>query len=98
MYEHGRVLCAQYCRYGELYYPPYEIYGDNLNKTEEALNRMAHSSKLWSLFENTPSFQDDSMLHSEIEYDQHVIRKNQQLAYQGVLVKCKDVGITKAEL
>ena len=37
-------------------------------------------------------------LHSEIEYDQQVIERNQRLAYQGVLDTCKDVGITEAEL
>ena len=38
------------------------------------------------------------MLHSELEYDQHVIKTNQRLAYQGVLDNYKDVEITKAEL
>ena len=98
MYEHEGVLYAQYCHYGELYYQPYKIYGNDFNKTEEAINRMAYSGKLWSLYDNTPSFQDNHMLRSEIEYDQKVIKTNQRLAYQGVLYNCKDVGITKAEL
>ena len=33
-----------------------------------------------------------------MEYNQHVIERNQRLAYQGVLDNCKDVGITEAEL
>ena len=33
-----------------------------------------------------------------MEYDQHVSKRNQQLAYQGVLDNCKDVGITEPEL
>ena len=37
-------------------------------------------------------------LCSEMEYDQRVIEMNQELAYQGVLDNCKDVGITEAEL
>ena len=59
---------------------------------------MAHSSKLWSLCDNAPSFQDNTVLRSELEYDQHVIETNQRLAYQGVLDNCKDIGITEAEL
>ena len=81
---------------GELYYTPYEIYGDKLEETEEAVGGMAHSSGLWSLCDNTPPFQGNPMLHSEKEYDQHVIKMNQRLAYQGVLDKCNDVGITKS--
>ena len=54
---------------------------------------MAHSSELWSLCDNAPLFQVNHMLRlrSEMEYDQHVIESNQQLAYQGVLDNCKDV-------
>ena len=61
---------------------------------------MAHSSELWSLCDNAPSFQDNPMLClcSKMEYDQFVIEMNQQLAYQGVLDNCKDVAITEAEL
>ena len=33
-----------------------------------------------------------------MEYNQHVIKKNQRLAYQGVLDNCKDVGIAEVEL
>ena len=59
---------------------------------------MAHSGELWSLCDNTPSFQDNTMLRSEMEYNQQVIEMNQRLAYQGVLDNCNDVRITKAEL
>ena len=60
----------------ELYYQSCKIYGDNPTITEEAINRMAHFSKLWSLCDNTPSFQDNPMLRSELEYDQHVTNTN----------------------
>ena len=43
------------------------------------------------------SFQDNPMLRSEIEYDQHTIETNQRLAYHEVLDNYKDVGITKTE-
>ena len=61
---------------------------------------MFHSSELWFLCDNAPSFQDNPMLclRSEIKYDQCVIETNQRLAYQGVSNNCKDVGITKTEL
>ena len=61
---------------------------------------MAHFIKLWSLCDNAPPFQANPMLRlrSEMEYDQHVIERNQRLAYQGVLDNCIDVGITEAEL
>ena len=61
---------------------------------------MAHSSKSWSLCDNAPPFQVNSMLclRSAMEYDQQVIERNQLLAYQGLLNNCKDVGITEAEL
>ena len=54
--EHKGELHAQYCHCGEFYYQSYEIYGDDPAKTEEAIDRMAHSSKLWSLCDNAPSF------------------------------------------
>ena len=96
--KYEEVLYAQYCHYGELFYQSCKIYEDDPIKTEEAIDKMAHSSKLWSLCDNAPSFQDNPMLHSELEYDQHVIGTNQPLAYQGVLDNYKDVEITKAEL
>ena len=38
------------------------------------------------------------MFQSELLYDQHVIKRNQRIAYQGVLDNCEDVGITEADL
>ena len=61
--DHEGVLYAQYyhtaddCHYGEFYYQSCEIYGDDPTKTEEAIDRMAHSSEIWSLCsDNAPSF------------------------------------------
>ena len=111
--DHEGVLYAQYCHttddchYGELYYQSCEIYRDDPAETEEAIDRMAHSSEVWSLCDNAPSFslcdnapsfQDNLTFRSELEYDQQVIERNQQLACQSVLDNCKDVGITGAEL
>ena len=67
MYEYEGDLYAQYCHYGEVYYQSCEIYGNNPTETEKAIDRIAHSSKLWSLCDNSPSFQDNPMLHSELE-------------------------------
>ena len=100
MFEHERVVYVQYCLYGELYYTPYKIYGDEHDKNEEA-TRMAYSNNMWSLWSlcnNTPSFQDNPMLSSELEYHQQIIKMNQRLAFQGVLGNCHDVGIIKSEL
>ena len=94
VYEHIGVLYSQYFHYGTFYYQSCKIYGNDFNKTDEAMDRMAHSSKLRYLYDNAPSFQDNYMLCSEMDYDQRVIETNQQLAYQGVLDNCKDVGIT----
>ena len=58
--DHKGVLYAQYCHtaddchYGELYYQSCEIYGDDSAETEEAIVRMAHSSKVWFLCDNAP--------------------------------------------
>ena len=61
---------------------------------------MANSSELWSLCDNAPPFQVNPMLclRSEMEYGQKIIERKQRLAYQGLLDKCKDVGITEVEL
>ena len=66
---------------------------------------MTHFSEIWSLCDNTPYFSlcDNTpsfhlTLCSEMEYDQQVIERNQQLAYQGILDNYKDVGITELEL
>ena len=109
--DYQGVLYAQYCHttddchHGEFYYQSCEIYGDDPAETEETIDRMAHSSEVWSLYANTPSLSlcDTSpffhlTLCSEIEYYQQVIERNQRLAYQGILDNCRDVGITKAKL
>ena len=98
--EHKGILHAQYCQCGELYYQSCKIYGDDPTKTKETIDMLAHSGELWSLCDNASSFQVNPMLcHcSEIEYNQHVIERNQRLTYQGVLDNCKDVGMTEAEL
>ena len=98
--EHEGVLYVQYCHYGDVYYQSSEIYGNDSAKMEEAIDRMAHFSKLWSICVNAPSFQDFFLLRLcfEMEYDQRMIEINQQLIYQGVLVNCMDVVITEAEL
>ena len=108
---HKGVLYAQYCHaaddchYGEFYYQLCGIYRDDPAKTEEAIDRMAHSSDIWSLCDDVPSLSlcDNApsfhlTLCSEMEYNQQVIERNQRLAYQGILDNYKDVGITEAEL
>mmetsp|Transcript_41755 Transcript_41755/g.46612 ORF Transcript_41755/g.46612 Transcript_41755/m.46612 type:complete len:242 (+) Transcript_41755:2105-2830(+) len=98
---HDSVLFAQYSNcHHELYYESCEIYSDDPNESEEAINRLANSSKAWTLCDNTasPSLRDDSTFHSKFQYDKYVIERNQRLAYQGVLDNCEDVGITEAEL
>ena len=62
------------------------------------MTRMANSAELLSLCDNDPSFQDNPMLRSELEYDQQITKTNQQLKFQGVLENCHDVGITESEL
>ena len=101
MIEHEWILHSKYYYYGELYCKSCEIYvGDDPTKTKEAIDRMAHSSKVWSLCDNVPPFQVNPMLclRSKMEYDQQVIERNQQLTYQGLLDNCKDAGIAIAEL
>ena len=46
---------------------------------------MANSCESWSLCDNAPPLQVDPRLslHSEMEYDQQVLKRNQWLAYQG---------------
>ena len=77
--EHEGILHTQYCHYGELQCQSCKIYGDDPTKTEEAIDMVAHSSELWSLYDNAPPFQVNPMLclRSEIEHDQQVIERNQ---------------------
>ena len=98
--KHEGILHAQYCHYKKLYCQLCKIYGDDPTKTKETIDRIAHFSELWSHCDSASSFQANPMLclRSEIEYNQHMIERNQQLSYQGVLDNCKDVGITEAEL
>ena len=65
------VLYTQYysCNHGELYYQSCKIYGDDPVETEEAMNRMVRSSKLWSLCGNASSFLDNPMFHFELKYE-----------------------------
>ena len=61
---------------------------------------MANFSESWSLCNNASPLQVHPMLRlrSEMEYDRQVMKRNQRLAYQGLLDNCNDVGITEAEL
>ena len=96
---HDGVLFAKYSNcHRELYYDSSEIYGDDPNESEETINRIANSSEVWTLCDNAPSLEDDSMFHFEFLYEQHVTERNQRLAYQDILDNCADVGITEAEL
>ena len=52
--EYEGVLYAQYYHFGELYYQSCKIYGDDPNKTKEAIEMMANSSESWSLCDNVP--------------------------------------------
>ena len=98
MFEHDGVVYAKYCLYGELYYTPYEIYGDDPDKSEKAMTRMANSAELLSLCDSAPSFEDNPMLCSELEYDQQIIKMNQLLAFQGVLENYHNIDITEIKL
>ena len=95
--EYEGVLHAQYCHFGEIYYQSCEIYGDDPEETDEAIEIMANSSESWSLCDNAPPPQVHPMLSlcSEMEYDQQVMERNQRLTYQGLLDNCSNVGITE---
>ena len=47
--EYDGVLHAQYCQFGDIYYQPYEIYGDDPDAMDEAIEMMANSTESWSL-------------------------------------------------
>ena len=96
---HDGVPFAQYSNYHhELYYESCEIYGDDPNDSEEAIDRLANSGEVSWNNASSPSLGDDSTFHSDFLYDQYVIERNQPLAYQGMLDNCEDVGIPEAEL
>ena len=104
--EYEGVLHAQYCHFGEIYYQSCKIYEDDPAKTYEAIEMMANSSESRSLCDNAPPLQGHPILSlrsemefpSEMENDQQVMKRNQRLAYQGLLDNCNDVGITEVEL
>ena len=98
--EYDGVLHAQYCHFGDIYYQTCEIYGDDPDETDEAIEMMANSSESWSLCDGAPPLQGHPILSlgSEKEYGRQVIERNQRLAYQGLLDNCNHVEITKAEL
>ena len=95
MFEQDRVAYIQYCFCGNPYYTLYVIYGGDHEKTDEAMMRMAHPNKLWSLCDSAPSFKDNPILCSELTYNQQLLKINQHLVCQGVLDNCNDVGITE---
>ena len=103
----NNILHAQYCHVsGDLYYQPIEIYGDDPATLEEAIEMMANATQSWSLCDGAPPLQthpilslgSDKQYKSEMEFDRQVIERNCQLAYQGLLDNCEDVGITEAEV
>ena len=105
--EQHDILYAQYCHWTrDLYYQPIEIYGDDPDATDEAIEMMANSTESWSLCDGAPpmqghpiiTFGSDAQYDSEMEFDRQIIEQNNRLAYQGLLDNCEDVGITKAEL
>ena len=68
--EYDGVLHAQYCHFGEIYYQSCEIYGDDPDETDEAIEMMANSSESWSLCDNAFPLQGHSILSlcSEMKY------------------------------
>ena len=65
---------------------------------------IANSTESWSLCDGAPPLQDHPILNlgsenkynSEMDHDRQVMERNVRLAYQGLLDKCNDVGITEA--
>ena len=104
--EYDGVLYVQYYHLGEIYYRYCEIYGDDPDESEEAIEMLANSSELWPLCGDAPPLQGRPLLSlcSEmeykliLEYDRQVMEKNQRLVYKGLLDNCNDIGITEAEL
>ena len=74
---HDGVLLAQYSNcYQILYYESCEIYGDDLNDSEEAINRVANSGEVSWNDVSSPSLGDDSTFHSDFLCDKYVIKRN----------------------
>ena len=80
-FKHNGVICVQYCLYGELYCIPKEIYGDNPDGIKEVVAKMAYSTAQWCLCDKSPSFEDNPMLRSELEYNQQIFKMNQLLLF-----------------
>ena len=55
--EYDGVLHAHYCHFADIYYQTCVIFGDDPDKTDEAIEMMANSSKSWSLCDNAPPLQ-----------------------------------------
>ena len=104
--EVGGVLHVQYCHCNEIYYQTCEIYGDDPDEIDEAIEMMVNSSEYWSLCDGAPppqghiiiSFRSEKEYNSEMDYDRQIMEINQRLAFQGLLDNYSDVGITEAEL
>ena len=81
---------AQYCHIsGNLYYQPIEIYGDDPDATDEAIEMMANATQSWSLSDGAPplpthpilSLGSDKQYKSEMEFDRQLIELSCRLAY-----------------
>ena len=76
--ELDNVLRAQYCHIsGDLYYQPIEIYGDDPDAIDEAMELMANATQSWSLCDGAPplpthqflSLGSDKQYKLEMEFD-----------------------------
>ena len=84
--EFDGVLHAQYCHCNEIYYQTCEIYGDDPDKTDEAIEMMVNSSESWSLCDCAPplqghpilSFRSEKEYNSEMDYDCQIMERNQR--------------------
>ena len=74
------VLFAQYSNcHHELFYQSCEIYGDDPNDSEEAIERLANSGEVSWSEPSTPSLGDDSMFYEDFLYDQFVVERTHVL-------------------
>ena len=80
--DYGGVLHAHYCHCsGDLYYQPIEIYGDDPDATDEAIEMMANATQLWSLCDDAPplpghpilSLGSNKQYNSEMKFKQQVM-------------------------
>ena len=65
--KYDGVLHAQYCHCGDIYYQPCEIYGDDPDATDEAIEIMTNSTKLYSLCDGAPPLQSHPILKLGLE-------------------------------